>query len=258
MCFSELYLFSSILSHNKAEMTFCILLIFIISSSEGNNALAINIIIANRNVTIGTDEADLINGCSYQKPECSQGSMIDGLEDKDVIQGSSADDTLLGDNGDDDLTGGDGNDRLLGEEGRDVLQAGFGGDLLIAGTGNDELYAGPGDDVLAGGKGSDYFDCGEGYDSVIDFNPTKGDTTADNCEVILTHSAYNINLLCLDRENSIKHNYQSSVLLNSTESSNDTGIVSNSITSSMTVTPILPQLDCTNDDDVSISVNDGL
>lgn len=227
------------------------------------NVLAINIIIANGNVTIGTDEADLINGCSYQKPECSQGVMIDGLEDNDVLQGSSADDTILGDEGNDELTGSDGNDRLFGESGKDVIQAGFGADLLVAGSGNDELYAGSGDDVLIGGKGADYFDCESGYDVIVDFNPTKGDTTADNCEVILTHSAYNIELLCTNNENTgMDYHYQrSSASVNSTEAIMNTSTISHSISSgsgSSILTESLSHLDCNSDDDVSISANDNL
>jgi len=220
-----------------------------------DNVFGINVIISNGNVTVGTDEEDLINGCSYKKPECSQGNIIDGLESKDVLQGSSADDTLLGDDGDDELTGSDGNDRLFGERGKDVLQAGFGGDLLIGGSGNDELYAGPGDDVLIGGAGVDYFDCQDGYDIVIDFGPTKGDTTADNCEVILTHSAYNIDLLCTDEGNIDKyyHSYHasSSVTDNVTKASADNDTFSDSVSNIFTMS--VPTLECNTDDDISIS-----
>jgi Ca2+-binding RTX toxin-like protein len=216
------YIHSSILSLTSIVITIYASLIVTMFLSI-NNVHAINVIIANDNVTIGTDEADLINGCSYLKPECSQGSIIDGMEDKDILQGSSSDDSLLGGEGDDELTGSDGNDRLFGEKGNDVLQAGFGADLLIAGSGNDESYAGPGDDVPIGGAGADYFDCGIGYDVVVDFNPTKGDTTADNCEVMLTHSAYSIDLLCTGNENAGKYYQyqQSSASIDSTEGYNE-------------------------------------
>ena len=258
MFFIKPYILSTILSLNKIVITIYASLMVSIFLSI-NNVQAINVIIANDNVTVGTDESDLINGCSYQKPDCSQGSMIDGLEDNDVLQGSSADDNLLGDEGDDQLTGSDGNDRLFGERGKDVLQAGFGADLLIAGSGNDELYAGPGDDVLVGGAGSDYYDCGDGYDVVVDFNPTKGDTTADNCEVILTHSAYSIDLLCTNNEITGKdyHYQQSSASVNSTERIMNTSIISNKSSSSI-LTESLSYLHCSNDDDVSISLNNNL
>lgn len=237
---------------NTVIITYILSITMILFSA--NNALGINVIISNHNVTVGTDDADLINGCSYKKPECSQGNIIDGLESKDVLQGSSADDTLLGDDGDDELSGSDGNDRLFGEKGKDVLQGGFGGDLLIAGSGNDELYAGPGDDVLIGGAGVDYFDCQDGYDIVIDFGPTKGDTTADNCEVILTHSAYNIDLLCTNEGNigEYYHNYQaSSVTHNTTKASKETDTFSDSVSNILTMS--LPTLECETDDDISIS-----
>jgi Ca2+-binding RTX toxin-like protein len=233
--------------------------IVVLSLPGSNNVFAINIIIAIENVTIGSDEADLINGCSYLKPECSQGIILDSLEDNDVLQGSSADDTLLGDDGDDELTGSDGNDRLFGEKGKDVLQAGFGGDLLIAGSGNDELYAGSGDDVLIGGADADYFDCENGYDVIVDFSPNKGDTAADNCEVVLTHNAYNIDLLCTNKENAGKYyqQQQSSISIYSNGASKDAKTISTDSNSNSTIESSLhPHLDCTTDDDVSISSND--
>lgn len=113
--------------------------------------------------------------------------------------------------------------------------------------------------MLIGGAGADYYDCGDGYDVVVDFNPTKGDTTADNCEVILTHSAYSIDLLCTNNEITGKdyHYKQSSASVNSTEGIMNTSTISNSISSS-TLTESPSQLHCSNDDDVSISVNDKL
>jgi RTX calcium-binding nonapeptide repeat (4 copies) len=181
---------------------------------------AVNIIIGTSNTTVGTDEDDVIIGCSYltfiqrtqvvQVPtmnpskqlmpvtvsDCRQGDLLIGLEGDDVLQGSSADDSIRGDEDNDQLTGADGNDKLVGGDDADVIQGGFGGDFLFGGAGNDELYAGAGDDVLIGGKGADYFDCGEGYDVVIDFAPTKGDTNSDNCEVVLTHESKNTEITC--------------------------------------------------------------
>ncbi|MGC1132995.1 MAG: hypothetical protein WA941_09235 [Nitrososphaeraceae archaeon] len=66
---------------------------------------------------------------------------------------------------------------------------GLGSDFLVgerSSDGNDKLYAGPGDDVLIGGPGQDYFDWGDGCDILINFNLSKGDSLADNCEVLLT------------------------------------------------------------------------
>ena len=45
-----------------------------------------------------------------------------------------------------------------------------------------ELYAEDGNDLLKGGDGADYFDCGDGLDVIVDFDPSKGDTHANNCE----------------------------------------------------------------------------
>ncbi len=157
---------------------------------------AINIIIGTTNTTLGTDEDDVIIGCSHLEPQCSQGSFLFGLEGDDSLQGSTADDWIFGGEGNDEITGADGNDKLFGGDGRDVLQGGFGSDFLYGGPGNDELYGGPGDDILVGGKGADYFDCGDGYDTVIDFQPQNGDTKAENCEVTLSHNPNEIEFLC--------------------------------------------------------------
>ncbi|CAN5496422.1 hypothetical protein BH18THE2_BH18THE2_40020 [soil metagenome] len=154
----------------------------------------INVIVGTTKVTEGTDENDVIIGCSHLLPDCSSGDTILAKDGSDVIQGSSADDNLYGDEGKDEVTGADGNDELYGGPNNDVLQAGFGGDFLVGGPGNDELYAGAGDDVLIGGRGADYFDCGDGQDTIVDFNPAKGDTQAGNCEVSLGHKANNIGL----------------------------------------------------------------
>jgi hypothetical protein len=59
-----------------------------------------------------------------------------------------------------------------------------------------------GDDVLIGGRGADYFDCGDGLDTIIDFNPAKGDIQAGNCEVSLGHKANNIGLKSVSEEES--------------------------------------------------------
>jgi Ca2+-binding RTX toxin-like protein len=147
-----------------------------------------NIIIGTRTYTKGTSCDDVIIGCPMTTTTgtgCSTGDTLRGLEGNDVLQGSIGDDSLYGDEGDDELTGADGNDKLYGGPDNDVLLAGIGNDLLVGDKGNDELYAGPGDDVLIGGPGADYFDCGEGYDIIIDFDPARGDTHADNCEVVL-------------------------------------------------------------------------
>ena len=184
------------------------------------NVHGVSIIIGTSNTTIGTDEDDVIIGCSFltfvqsmqvvQVPnmsppeqllpvtisDCRQGDLLIGLEGDDVLQGSSADDSIRGDEDNDQLTGADGNDKLVGGDDADVIQGGFGGDFLFGGSGNDELYSGAGDDILFGSKGANYFDCGEGYDTIIDFAPTKGDTNSDNCEVVLTHGSKNTKINC--------------------------------------------------------------
>jgi hypothetical protein len=50
--------------------------------------------------------------------------------------------------------------------------------------------------VLIGGPSADYFDCGDGYDIIVDFNPAKGDTKAENCEVALSQNTNHIQFIC--------------------------------------------------------------
>ena len=223
------------------------------------NVHGVNIIIGTSNTTIGTDEDDVIIGCSFltfvqsmqvvQVPnmsppeqllpvtisDCRQGDLLIGLEGDDVLQGSSADDSIRGDEDNDQLTGADGNDKLIGGDGADVIQGGFGGDFLFGGSGNDELYSGAGDDILFGSRGAD---CGEGYDTIIDFAPTKGDTNSDNCEVVLTHGSKNTEINCDSSSDGTK--FQSKI-------KGEEG-VNNSVISSSTI-PIPNPLDMLCDDE---------
>jgi Ca2+-binding RTX toxin-like protein len=160
------------------------------SNTDGSNGNCgtTNIIIGTRTFTKGTRCDDIIIACpvTTESTGCRSGDTLRGLERNDVLQGSMGDDALYGDEGNDELSANDGNDRLFGGPNNDVIMAGFGADFLVGDNGNDELYAGPDDDVLIGGPGTDYFDCGDGYDVIIDFDPRKGDTHADNCEVVLS------------------------------------------------------------------------
>jgi Ca2+-binding RTX toxin-like protein len=59
---------------------------------------------------------------------------------------------------------------------------GNGNDVLIGGPGNDTLNGGAGDDTLIGGPGPQHFICGPGgFDTIIGFDPQKGDTKSADC-----------------------------------------------------------------------------
>lgn len=193
-----------------------------------SDAQAVNIIIGTTNSTMGTEEDDVIIGCSHLEPPCSQGSFLFGLEGDDSLQGSTADDWIFGGEGNDEIMGADGNDKLFGGSRKDLLQGGFGGDFLYSGPGNDELYSGPGDDVLIGGKGSDYFDCGNGYDTIIDFEPQNGETKAENCEITLSHNPNDIEFLC-DSSNLASTMITTARLANSTVSMNNNTVAGDSV-----------------------------
>jgi Ca2+-binding RTX toxin-like protein len=159
-------------------------------NDDNDDCSITNVILGTRAFTEGTECDDIIIGAPVAAVSGGGGSILGdtlrGLERHDTLQGSEGDDKLYGDEGNDELTGADGSDQLYAGPGNDILQAGFGADLLVGGRGNDELYGGPDDDVLIGGPGANYFDCGDGNDVLIDFNPSKGDTQANNCEVVLS------------------------------------------------------------------------
>jgi Ca2+-binding RTX toxin-like protein len=160
------------------------------NDNNNDNCTTMNVILGTRSFTEGTECDDTIIGVPVTAVSGGSGSILGdtlrGLERHDILQGSEGDDKLYGDEGNDELTASDGIDKLYGGPGNDLLQAGFGADLLVGGRGTNELYAGPDDDILIGGPDVNYFDCGEGNDVIVDFNPARGDTQADNCEVVLS------------------------------------------------------------------------
>lgn len=44
------------------------------------------------------------------------------------------------------------------------------------------------DDIMKGVLGANEFICGEGVDTVLDYNPAKGDTISNDCEIVNTIS----------------------------------------------------------------------
>jgi hypothetical protein len=127
----------------------------------------------------GTKKSDILLGTGSADD-------ISGKAGGDVIQARDDDDIVHGGSGDDSIQGGFGNDNIHADDGDDAVFAGPNDDYLNGGKGNDELYAQDGDDTLEGGPGADFFDCGPGFDVVVDFNPSEGDVTNDNCEDVRT------------------------------------------------------------------------
>jgi Ca2+-binding RTX toxin-like protein len=151
------------------------------SSSDSNyNVIEAACSIGSIITTDGTNDPDLMLGCDLE-------DVMYGEADNDVLQGRFDDDALYGDSGDDNLEGGAGGDELYAGTGDDVIFAGFEDDFLVGGEGNDELYGEDGNDLLEGGDGADYFDCGDGLDIIVDFDPSKGDIHANNCEDVREH-----------------------------------------------------------------------
>jgi hypothetical protein len=127
----------------------------------------------------GTKKSDILLGTGAADD-------IHGKGGGDVIQARDDDDIVHGGSGDDSIQGGFGNDNIHADDGDDAVFAGPNDDYINGGNGNDELYAQDGDDTLEGGPGADFFDCGPGFDVVVDFNPSEGDVTNDNCEDVRT------------------------------------------------------------------------
>jgi Ca2+-binding RTX toxin-like protein len=137
---------------------------------------------------IGTILADVCRGTQWSET-------ILGLQDNDVLSGEAGDDIVLGGEGDDKIFGNAGDDLLQGNleddkidgGGRnDVLIGGDGDDILSGEDGDDRLFGDVGNDILRGGAGANEFVCGDGVDTVLDYNPAKGDVISNDCEIVNT------------------------------------------------------------------------
>lgn len=108
---------------------------------------------------------------------------------------TEGDDLIYGTAGDDSIAALGGEDVVYGLDGNDTLDGGNGNDLLAGGAGNDTQAGGSGDDMLIGGSASRQyfflpwtadtgpngndtylFGRGDGHDTVIDADPTPGNT----------------------------------------------------------------------------------
>jgi Ca2+-binding RTX toxin-like protein len=139
----------------------------IIGSTEGQISNAIE----------GTDEADTILGSPTD-------DVIEAEDGDDLVMGNEGNDRIFGSSGDDLLQGNLGNDKIDGEGRNDVLIGGDFDDILSGEDGDDTLFGGPGNDVLKGGEGANRFVCADGVDTVLDYEPSKGDTISGDCEVV--------------------------------------------------------------------------
>jgi RTX calcium-binding nonapeptide repeat (4 copies) len=137
---------------------------------------------------IGTIFADVCEGTDHSET-------ILGLQDNDVLTGNGGDDIVFGNEGNERIFGNGGNDILQGNLGDDKIDGGGHNDFLIGGDnddilsgedGNDKLFGWFGNDILKGGPSADQFICGEGIDTVLDYNPAKGDVTSNDCEIVNT------------------------------------------------------------------------
>jgi Ca2+-binding RTX toxin-like protein len=137
---------------------------------------------------VGTIFADICDGTGHSET-------ILGLQDNDVLSGEGGDDIVQGNEGNDKIYGNAGDDLLQGNMGddkidgggrNDVLVGGDGDDILSGEDGNDKLFGEIGNDIMRGGPGANEFVCGDGVDTVLDYNPGKGDTISSDCEVVNT------------------------------------------------------------------------
>ena len=129
------------------------------------------------NTIFGTDNVDTILGSPTDDIIFAEGG-------DDLVMANEGNDRVFGSDGDDLLQGNLGNDKIDGEGKNDVLIGGDFDDILSGGDGDDSLFGGPGNDVLKGGAGANRFVCADGVDTVLDYNPSKGDTISGDCEVV--------------------------------------------------------------------------
>ncbi len=97
----------------------------------------------------------------------SNGTLIMGTDDADVIEAESQVDDIVYANGS--------NDNVSGLSGQDFLYGGNGDDTLLGNGNSDILYGGAGNDIYTGGKGADRFIIGQGVDRITDYNGVDGD-----------------------------------------------------------------------------------
>jgi Ca2+-binding RTX toxin-like protein len=129
------------------------------------------------NAIFGTDKADTILGTPTD-------DRIEAKGGDDLVMGNEGNDRIFGSSGDDLLQGNLGDDKIDGEGRNDVIIGGDFDDILSGGDGDDSLFGGPGNDVLKGGEGKNRFVCADGVDTVLDYEPSKGDTISGDCEVV--------------------------------------------------------------------------
>jgi Ca2+-binding RTX toxin-like protein len=140
----------------------------------------------------GTEQSETILGLQDNDILSGHGGddIIQGNEGDDKILGNAGDDVLQGSRGDDKIDGGGRNDILIGGGaggGRNDIQIGGGDDDILSGEdGNDVLYGVTGNDMMRGGLGANEFICGDGIDTVLDYNPAKGDIISNDCEIVNT------------------------------------------------------------------------
>jgi Ca2+-binding RTX toxin-like protein len=125
----------------------------------------------------GTDKADTILGTPTS-------DIINAKGGDDLAMGNEGNDRIFGGSGDDLLQGNLGDDKIDGEGRNDVLIGGDFDDILSGGDGDDSLFGGPGNDVLKGGEGKNRFVCADGVDTVLDYDPSKGDSVSGDCEIV--------------------------------------------------------------------------
>ncbi len=125
----------------------------------------------------GTDKDNYLIGSETTDIICAK-------KGNDIVMALGGNDLVYSGGGDDTVYGGDGNNQLFGEDGKDNVIGGQFDDLLSGGNDNDHLAGVAGDDTMLGGAGANFFDCGDGMDTIIDYNPSKGDVISNNCEIV--------------------------------------------------------------------------
>ena len=147
------------------------------SKCDSNVPIKIGYVITGSGHITGTNKDNYIIGSEDNDKICAK-------KGNDIVMALGGNDLVYTGQGDDTSYGGEGNNQLFGEDGDDNVIGGVGDDLLSGGKGNDHLAGVEGDDTMIGEAGANFFDCGEGMDTIIDYNPSKGDVISNNCEIV--------------------------------------------------------------------------
>src|SRR5215204_1673548 len=130
-------------------------------------------------------QLETLNYCTIDEENVNGPTMV-GTLGPDLCVGTDHSETILLFADDDKAYAEGGDDIVMGGANDDIIFGNGGEDLLNGNFGDDKIDGGGGNDILKGGPGADKFICGALIDTVLDYNPSQGDTISNDCEIVNT------------------------------------------------------------------------